>query len=289
MTKPMPIDKRRARRAFGRAASEYDRVAVLQREVADRLLERLDYIRLAPQRVLDLGAGTGYASEGLLKRYPKAQVLALDFALPMLQRARRRGRWLRRPLPLCADAEHLPLADASCDLVFSSLTLQWCNDLRQTFQELLRVLRPGGLLMFASFGPDTLQELRAAWAAVDGDAHVSPFLDLHDVGDALLGAGGRDTVMDAERLTLTYADTDALMRDLKTLGAQNATEGRRRGCTGKARLQAMRDAYEQFRADDRLPASYEVVYGHAWAPEPGALEGAVAIPLERIGRARPRS
>jgi len=257
---------------------------VLQREIADRMLERLDYIRLEPRLVLDLGCGTGYATQGLLNRYPKARVLALDFALAMLQQARRRGRWLRRPVPLCADAEQLPLADASVDLVFSNLTLQWCNDLGQVFQEFLRVLRPGGLLMFSTFGPDTLGELRTAWGAADGYSHVSPFPDMHDVGDALVGAGGADAVMDAERLTLTYPEVDRLMQDLKTLGAVNATAGRSRGCTGKGRLQAMRRAYEEHRLDGRLPASYEVVYGHAWAPRQRKLADGVAIPLDAIGR-----
>jgi len=279
-----PIDKRRARRSFERSAVTYDRAAVLQREVADRILERLDYIRLEPRLVLDLGAGTGYASEGLLARYPRARVLALDFALGMLQQARRRGRWLRRPVPLCADAEQLPLADASVDLLFSNLTLQWCNDLGQVFRQLLRVLRPGGLLMFSTFGPDTLKELRAAWAQVDGYSHVSPFPDMHDVGDALLGAGGRDAVMDAERLTVTYPGVEGLMHDLKTLGAHNATAARSRGCTGKGRLHAMRQAYEAFRVGGLLPASYEVVYGPAWAPLQRRLVDGVAIPLDAIGR-----
>jgi len=278
------IDKRRARLSFERSAATYDQVAVLQREIADRILERLDYIRLEPRLVLDLGAGTGYAAQGLLNRYPKSRVVALDFALAMLQRARRRGGWLRRPVPLCADAEQLPLADASVDLLFSNLTLQWCNDLGRVFQEFLRVLRPGGLLMFSTFGPDTLRELRAAWATVDGYSHVSPFPDMHDVGDALVGAGAADAVMDAERLTLTYPEADRLMQALKTLGAQNATTGRSRGCTGKGRLQAMRLAYEELRVDGSLPASYEVVYGHAWAPQQRKLADGVAIPLEAIRR-----
>jgi len=284
MNIPPSIDKRRARLSFERSATTYDQVAVLQREIADRILDRLDYIRLEPRLVLDLGAGTGYAAQGLLNRYPKARVVALDFAMAMLKQARRRGRWLRRPVPLCADAEQLPLADASVDLLFSNLTLQWCNDLGRVFQELLRVLRPGGLLMFSTFGPDTLRELRFAWEAADGYSHVSAFPDMHDVGDALMGAGGADAVMDAERLTLTYPEVDSLMQDLKTLGAHNATRGRSRGCTGKGRLQAMRQAYEAFRVDGSLPASYEVVYGHAWAPQQRRLADGVAIPVEAIRR-----
>lgn len=276
------IDKRRARRAFEAAAAGYDLAAVLQREIADRLLERLDYIRLQPRRILDLGCGTGYAVQPLHRRYRRVEVVALDFALPMLQQARRRGSWLRRPHCLCADAESLPLAEGSVDLILSNATLQWCNDLNGTFRECLRVLRPGGLLMFTTFGPDTLKELRAAWSEIDGHSHVSPFPDMHDLGDALVRTRFADPVMDAERLTVTYARLADLMADLKCLGAHNATDRRPRGLTGPRRLAALEAAYEAYRRDGRLPASYEVVYGHAWAPEQKPVADGVAIPLDAI-------
>jgi malonyl-CoA O-methyltransferase len=282
-----PIDKRRARRSFERAAEDYDRVAVLQREIANRLLERLDYIRLEPRRILDLGTGTGHAINALHQRYRKAQVVALDFAQGMLLQARRRGSWLRRPLCVCADAESLPLADATLDLIVSNATLQWCNDLDRTFRECLRVLRPGGLLMFTTFGPDTLMELRAAWREIDGDSHVSPFLDMHDIGDALVRTRFADPVMDADRLTLTYERARDLMLDLKVLGAHNATQDRPRTITGRTRLAAVEQAYEIHRRDGRLPATYEVLFGHAWTPESSAVAGEIAIPLSAIrGRAR---
>lgn len=290
----MPIDKQRARRNFDRAAARYDSVAILQREMADRLLERLDYVRLEPQRVLDLGAGTGYAIEALHRRYRKARVIALDFAQGMLLQARRRGRWLRRPLCVCADAESLPLADGAVDLIVSNATLQWCNALDRTFSECQRVLRPGGLLMFTTFGPDTLRELRQAWAEVDNATHVSPFFDMHDVGDALVRARFADPVMDAEHVTLTYGSVQDLMKDLKVLGAVNATPDRPRGLTGRARLAALDQAYEIHRSAGRVPASYEIVYGHAWAPEKKPPEkntqvqkladGGIAIPISAIGR-----
>lgn len=280
-----PIDKRRARRAFEAAAAGYDRAAVLQREIADRLLERLDYVRLTPDRVLDLGCGTGYAIQSLFRRYRRARVIALDFALPMLHQARRRGGWLRRPQCLCADAEHLPLADGCVDLILSSTTLQWCLDPEGTFRECLRVLRPGGLLMFTTFGPDTLKELRAAWSEVDGYTHVSPFPDMHDLGDALVRARFADPVMDAERLTLTYDRLADLMADLRGIGARNATGQRPRGLTGPRRLAALEAAYETHRREGRLPASYEVVYGHAWVPQQKAVSGGVAVPLSAIARA----
>ncbi len=282
---PGRIDKAQARHAFGRAAASYDGMAVLQREIGARMAERLDLIKLVPQRVLDAGCGTGAETARLLKRYPKAEVVALDFAEPMLSRARNRGGWWRKPHCVCADLEALPLAADSVDLLWSNLALQWLNDLDTAFAEAWRVLRPGGLFMFTSFGPDTLKELRAAWAAVDGASHVSPFLDMHDVGDALVRARFADPVMDAEQLTLTYRDARQLMAELKGIGAHNVTSARPRGLTGKTRLSTMLSAYEGFRVDGRLPATYEVVYGHAWAPaQKTGGDGEVRIAVDAIGR-----
>jgi len=266
-------DKLLARRSFERAATGYDQAAVLQQEVARRLLERLTLIKLQPRRVLDLGCGTGQCVPGLMSRYKSAQVVALDIAVPMLLQARRRGHWLRKPRCICADAEYLPLADASIDLIFSNLMLQWCVDIDHVFSELQRVLRPGGLLLFTSFGPDTLRELRASWARVDGYNHVNAFADMHDVGDALLRAGFVDPVMDVERLTMTYPDVWQLMRELKQIGAHNVTAGRLRGLTGKAHIQSLLQAYEQFRSAGVLPASFEVVNGQAWGCESHILRG----------------
>lgn len=290
MSEPVYLpDKAQVRRAFDRAAASYDAAAVLQREVGERLLERLDLLKIQPVRILDLGCGTGQGSAALLKRYPKAQVVAADLAPAMLARTRHRGRLLRRPLCVCADAEALPFAPGSFDLVFSSLTLQWCHDPDRVFGGLLRVLRPHGALMFSTFGPDTLKELRQSWAGVDGYTHVNAFIDMHDLGDALVRARFADPVMDVETFTLTYPRVEDLMRDLKAIGAHNVTGGRRRGLTGRAGLRALAEGYERFRgADGRLPASYEVVYGHAWAPAelpqrrlPG---GEVHVPLSRLRR-----
>ncbi|MCP5427426.1 MAG: malonyl-ACP O-methyltransferase BioC [Chromatiaceae bacterium] len=278
------LDKGGVRRAFSKAASRYDEVAVLQREIGQRMLDRLHLVRLKPATVLDLGAGTGVATVALEKIYPKAQVIALDFAFPMLQQTRRRGGLFRKPSCLCADLEQLPLADASVDLIYSNAAIQWCNDLDRVFPELQRVLRPGGLLMFTTFGPDTLQELRAAWSEADGYAHVSRFLDMHDIGDALMRAQFSDPVMDVDRMTLTYSAVEELMRELKILGAHNVASGRQRALTGKGRLIAMKASYEQFRRNGLLPASYEVVYGHAWAPLQRRQAGVTRVSLDRIGR-----
>ena len=258
------ISKQKVRRAFDRAAGSYDEAAVLQREVCNRLLQRLDYIRLSPEWILDAGAGTGEAVRALMRKYRKAQLVVLDISENMLAKAVAHGGLLRRPHALCADLEHLPLADASIDLVFSSLTLQWCNDLGVTFDGVRRVLEPGGLFMFTSFGPDTLKELRTCWSQIDDAVHVNRFEDMHDVGDALLQAGFADPVMESEIITVNYETVDRLMDDLRGIGANVTADGGRRGLTTMAMLSRLRDAYEAFRCDDVLPASYEIIYGHAW-------------------------
>ncbi|MEE9494551.1 MAG: malonyl-ACP O-methyltransferase BioC [Gammaproteobacteria bacterium] len=267
MEEQYQVDKEQVRDAFSRAAAAYEQVAVLQREVETRSLERLDLVRLQPQCILDLGCGPGHGSHGLLAKYRQASVIAFDLAEPMLKLARKRGRWLRRPQAVCGDAQQLPFASNSMDLVFSSLMLQWCRDFDATLSELLRVLRPGGLLLFTTFGPDTLKELRSSWASIDDYTHVNAFLDMHDIGDALMRNGFAEPVMDVERLTMTYDDVFTLMRELKQIGAHNVTAGRRQGLTGKQRLQQLQKAYEAFRVDGLLPASYEIVNGHAWAPD----------------------
>ncbi len=280
------IDKRLARQAFDGAAIRYDEAAVLQREVGTRLLERLDVIRLAPNVVCDVGCGTGVATRELMRRFRRARIIGLDLAPSMLKIARGRAPALRKLRVVCADAESLPFADGCCDLVFSNMTLQWCQNLDRAFAEIRRVLRPGGLLLFSTLGPDTLKELRASWARVDRHSHVNAFVDMHDVGDSMVRAGLRDPVLDMEPFTLTYRDVIRLMRDLKTMGAHNVLHGRATGLTGKGQFRAVCDAYESFRQEGLLPATYEVVYGHAW----GALardnvarpDGSVAVPLAAL-------
>lgn len=281
-----PLDKNKARRSFGRAAKHYDEAAVLQHEIGRRMLERLDYVRHEPAVILDIGCGTGVATEALMKRYPKAQVFALDFAMPMLAQTCKRGRWLRRPRCLCADLDHLPLADQSVDLVFANAALQWSIEPARAFADISRVLRPGGLLMFSSFGPDTLMELRAAWAEVDGQPHVHNFTDMHDYGDMLMAAGLADPVMDVERMTVTYTDAMKLMREVKIIGAGNASAERARGLLSRRRLIEVCAAYEQFRdADGRLPLTYEVVHGHAWGATQRKVDGETRVAVDVL-RAR---
>lgn len=292
MSDPNPADPHRpdarlVRAAFDAAAARYDELAVLQREVGGRLLERLDLVRLVPARVLDLGCGTGLHTRALLDRYPRTQICGLDLAEAMCVRTQARSGWFRRVRAVCADAARLPFADDSFELVWSNFTLQWCAALDAVFAEVRRVLRPGGLFLFTTLGPDTLRELRTAWAAVDARPHVNDFTDMHDVGDALVRARFADPVLDIERYTLTYPDVPALMRELKGIGAHNVLATRARGLTGRGRLAAMIAAYERERRDGVLPASYEVVYGHAWAPEQKLSverDGVATFPLSGLRR-----
>jgi malonyl-CoA O-methyltransferase len=270
---PPQFDKRLLRRSFERAAASYDAAAVLQHEVCRRMDERLSLIKHQPPIILDAGSGTGNALGALRTRYPGARVVALDLAFAMLQAGRRRDSWWKTLLKpsagaICGDIEQLPLANGSVGMVWSNLALQWMNDTDRAFAEFHRVLAPGGLLMFSTFGPDTLKELRAAYAGVDGHTHVNRFIDLHDVGDVLVQRGFADPVMDMEPFTLTYSDVRTLMRDLKAIGAHNVTQTRPPGLTGKARLAAVTKGYEPLRRDGKLPATFEVVYGHAWKPMP---------------------
>ena len=287
---PDAPDPRAVRRAFERAAATYDGAAELQRETADELLERLAGVRVDPARVVDLGCGTGHATRALQRMYRKAQVIGVDFAPAMVARTRGGPRLARRPLALCADVRRLPLADASVDIAFSNLTFQWVDDPVALFGEVRRVLRPGGVLMFSTFGPDTLAELRLAWSAIDDGVHVSRFPDMHDVGDALLAAGLIDPVMDIDRQQRAYDDLRRLMQAIKALGAQNAARGRPRGLTGKGVLDRLEQAYSVRDSADRPLATWELVFGHAWGnriPRPGAgTAREFHVPVEAIGRAR---
>lgn len=289
---PRP-SKHDIRAAFEASADRYDEVAFLQREVGSRLLERLQLLKAQPQQILDVGSGTGFCSEALAKHYKQARIVSLDLSEAMLCHVRQRySRWdrLRHKHGFVAgDAERLPFADASFDMLFSNLTVQWCSDLEQTFSEFRRVLKPGGALLYTTLGPDTLKELRTSWAMVDDRVHVNTFLDMHDVGDAMLRARLAEPVLDTELLTLTYRQSMMLMRDLKDLGAHNINPGRNRGLTGPRKLKAVMEAYEQFRqGDGLLPATYEVVYGHAWRAGKEPVErqgppGEFGFSLDQLG------
>ncbi|WP_332669827.1 methyltransferase domain-containing protein [Aromatoleum sp.] len=283
--KDFALDRDLLIRRFGRAAATYDEVSVLAREVARRMDERLDYIRIAPKRILDLGCGTGADFDVLAKRFPSATRVGVDFALPMLERARGdrglfgRLRALGRPATpslVCADAGALPLARASMSLVWSNLMLNWLADPLPALREMHRVLEVDGMLMFSSLGPDTLAELRVALPQAYGE-RVHRFIDMHDLGDALVAAGFSDPVMDMEVLTLTYSDLDELLRDLRLSGSANASTARPRGLTGKSGWAAARSALDALRREGRLPATFEIVQGHAWKAQPKVTDDGRAV------------
>ena len=274
------LDARLARRRFDRAANSYAQASRLEAEIGARMLERLDYVRLAPRRVLDAGSGPARDARALAKRYRKADVLALDFSQPMLHAGRPRLRFFerRRPKPVCADLTRLPLAGATIGLVWSNMVLHWAADPLAALREFHRVLAPEGLLMFSSLGPDTLTELRSA----AGAARVHTFADMHDLGDMLVAAGFAEPVMDMERVTMVYADGEALLADLRASGQTCALTGRAPGLAGRRFRATLMEKLSAQRRDGKFSVSYEVVYGHAWKAAPRqAADGRAIVHFER--------
>ncbi|CAB1276989.1 malonyl-ACP O-methyltransferase BioC [Candidatus Nitrosacidococcus tergens] len=293
------IDKKKVVKAFNQAAAHYDATAVLQKMVGEQLIERLDLEKLNPKLIVDLGAGTGLQAEVLHHRYQQSHIIALDFAFNMVQQAKKR---FKNTLPqvfskilgrlkssstlgavycVCGDLENLPLAPESVDVIFSNLALQWNWQLDSVFEEFKRILKPKGLLVFTTLGPDTLKELRESWVTVDEDQHVNTFMDMHDIGDKLVYRDFVNPVMDVERYILNYPDVYKLMKDLKNLGAHIVGSGRNKGLMGKNRQQKMIQYYESFRNPEGLPASFEVIFGHAWRRD---LTG-----FKRIPRTTPKT
>lgn len=259
------LDRQKLINSFNKAADTYDAVSRLQKYVGDQLLERLDYLNVPTGLILDLGSGPGTFSRLLEKRFSSSHVVQLDIAQKMLLTSRAAGRhFLTRQHYICADADFLPVKDACADFVFSNLMLQWSQDTDKLVHEMARVIKPGGLFTFSTLGPDTLLELRESWRTVDEKIHVNTFIDMHDIGSALIRAGFSDPVLEVEMVELSYPDLSGLLRDLKGLGARNVYSNRRKTLTGKKRFHGMQAAYDSRRKSDRLPASYEVIYGHAW-------------------------
>ncbi len=282
------VDAAQVGRRFSRIAGVYDRGDFFAREVDRRMQERLDYVRLTPARIVDLGCSRGASLAGLAARFPAAEVLALDSSQAMLVAGREPRPGWQRLLGLgrrdgqriCGDVERLPLAGGSAGLLWSNLVLHWLDNPLPALAEAHRVLEVGGLLMFSTLGPDTLHELRSAFS--DGYAHTQRFTDMHDLGDMLVECGFSDPVMDMEVITLTYDSVDALFAELRAAGSSCAMKARRHGLTPPGRLAAMRQAYERLRSDGRLPATFEVIYGHAWkAPPRQTADGRAIIRFER--------
>ena len=261
----MKLKKQTIADSFSKAAPHYEASAYLQKEVASRLLERLELMNVSPKNILDAGCGTGFCTRILDKKFSKAKTIGIDIAPGMIEFAKQKKGFFNKIEYQVADIEQLPFADNSFDLVFSNLAVQWSVEPNQVFVELNRVLKPGGLLIFSSLGPDTLTELKQSWQQVDQNVHVNDFLDMHIIGDQVHSARFDNTVMDRDVITLTYQTMLGLMKDLKAIGAHNMDTERKRGLLGKSKFEKLKKAYEAFRwQDGQLPATYEVVYGHAW-------------------------
>ncbi len=247
------------RNTFNTASSNYNDNAFLQNEIANRLAEKLKVISIKPQTIIDLGSGTGFLSEKTAKIFPNSILVCVDFAQQSLLEN-------SQNLKVCANAYELPFASNSVDFIVSNLMMQWCPDLTTLFNECFRVLKPQGLFLFTTFGPDTLKELKRSWSVVDSSAHVNNFIDMHDIGDQMLQSGFQSPIMEMEKLILTYEKVVDLMHDLKAIGAQNVAN-RSKALTGKTKFKKMIEMYENYREDGKLPATYEVIYGHAWKNE----------------------
>ena len=284
----IPASVATVRRQFDMRAPRFAASGALPREVGRRLSERLQYIRLAPQRILDVGCGTSETRAPLLARYPRADWIGLDISERMLKAAKAEGararaeRWLRgaSSYRIVGDGGQLPIGDNSVDLVFSNLMLHWHPQPHTVFPEWKRVLRTDGLLMFSCFGPDTLKELRAAASALP-DARPMPFVDMHDFGDMMVASGFATPVMDAEAITLTYASPQDLLREVRALGG-NPRDDRAQSLPSTSQAHALLSALEAQRGNDgRIRLTFEVAYGHAWKPQPKSA-GAATITVESV-------
>ena len=279
------MDIKQVRQSFNKAASKYDANALLQKTVVERLVESFEHIVVKPEIILDLGSGSGYGASQLKQQFKKSHIIQADLSLEMLKGSRKKAsRFFSKDHFLCTNAKQIPLPDSSVDLIFSSLMLQWLNNPDAVLAEVRRLLKPNGVFVFSTFGPDTLKELRESWRQVDNDIHVNAFTDMHDIGDALVRNGMDAPVLSNENIALTYDKCMQLMRELKNIGAHNVNSGRRKTLTGKQRMEKVIQYYETFRIDGKLPASYEVIYGHAWKPvtEKHSNSKTQSVSLERL-------
>lgn len=285
MSRPPPaLVFRDVRQRFDRVATGFDDADFVHRATFDELLQRLSPVKIEPRKILDLGCATGTGSRQLARRYRRSHIINLDASFAMLQQAKKRRTLLMKPSLLQGDAARIPLQNQSVDLVFANMLLPWIDDLPACLSEIARVLRKDGVFAFATFGPDSLSEIRDAWRATDEDRHVNAYPDMHDIGDALLRTGLRDPVLDVDHLAVTYRDTDALYRDLTRAGARNCLHGRRQTLTGKNRFRAMDELLAARMADDVLSLRLELVYGHAWGAGPRRPAGEFHLDPDSIAR-----
>jgi len=285
------LNGRDVRRRFDRAADTFDAADFAHGVTRNGLLTRMQPLRIDAKTVLDLGAATGSATPLLQKRFRRAHVVSLDLSHKMLLQRKRRQRWFTRTSSVQADAVHLPFAEATFDVVFANQLLPWVNDLAAVLAEISRVLQKGGVLAFATLGPDSLGQLTRAWRQVDGQAHenqahVHRFPDMHDIGDALVRAGLADPVLDVDRLTVKYPDANKLFRDLKLSGSRNSLADRRRGLLGKQQFKALVAALSAATPGAGIEIELELVYGHCWSTGPRNEPGHFHIDASAIPRRR---
>jgi len=280
----LDTDQTQLRRACDQIAASYDQQDFFCREIRNRLTERLEFITLEAETIVDLGTATGHSARLLKQRFPQASVIEIDWSMNMLAQHPDANRFA-----VCADAHQLPFADESVDIIYSNLMLPSCLDPERVFTEARRILKHPGLILFSTLGPDTLKELRRAWAKVDNHTHVHDFADMHNIGDALVKAGFREPVMDVETLTVNYQDVNKLVVDLRALAATNRSAGRQRGLMTPRRWQKFSDALRPDGAG-RLAITLEVVTGQAWSgPATAGVQmddGIAKFPLSRLRQYR---
>jgi malonyl-CoA O-methyltransferase len=277
--------------SFNHHAMEYEQAAKVQYEIGERLFERLQYLKINPRFILDLGSGTGPFTERLKKLYPDALVIGIDIAFGMLMQAKIKQRWWKKRASLInTDMMALPFASGIFDLIFSNQVLHWSPSMGALIAELNRVMNVNGCLMFSTLGPDTFFELKRSWETVDRHAHINEFMDMHDVGDVLLAEYFLDPVVDMEKLIVQYNSFEKLLKALKAQGVRNINPDRNHGLTGRARWLQFKAAMEQFRTvEGKFPLTYEVVYGHAWKGEQQKSEKGIEtyIPVNKIVKQSP--
>lgn len=247
-------------KAFNRRASTYAKYALMQQEVGNRMLERLNYFKINPKRILDLGCGNGYFSSKLKLLYPHAVVIGADFALNMLMEEKSQAT-----LACCANILHLPFESESFDFIFSNQVIHWADSYSELFQEMHRVLTPGGCFLFSTLGSESFKELNQAWAKADLFVHAHDFPDMHDIGDELMNQNFLDPVMDRDEISIHYSSVKSLLKSVQAQGVSNIHPGRNKGLTTPRVYQKFVKAYEQLATiDGSIPLSYEIIQGHAW-------------------------
>ncbi|CAM4382788.1 MAG: Malonyl-[acyl-carrier protein] O-methyltransferase [Legionellaceae bacterium] len=279
------LDIRKIIHHFNQAAETYPTVSILQKEVGLQLIQRLSFIKIEPKTILDLGCGTGFFTPYLKKCFPNATIISLDIAFNMLTMAKKKAKWFSKPSLICAASGNLPFSNHSIDFIFCNQVFHWDTAIQKTLLELKRILTPNGLLLFSTLGPDTLKELRFCWQEIDSYQHIHTFLDMHDIGDMLVQTGFYDPVMDSQYMTLAYKDIHTLFHELKANGASNASLYQNPSLSGKNKLANCSQKYENFRtAENRLPATFEILFGHAWQPLPHNQNTLheIGIPLSAI-------